>query len=79
MSMKKKLDWKVLDNPYEETYARLAAGDKDAIMHALMLIMDKMHSGQGIPFGEIELKRIRERAKEIRLMRAHDSMMGLPR
>ena len=77
--MKKKLEWNVLDNPYEETYARLAAGDKDAIMGALMLIMDKMNSAQGVPFGKKDLKRIEERTKEIELMRAHDAMMCLPR
>jgi len=77
--MKKKLEWNVLDNPYEETYARLAARDEEAIMYALMLIMDKMNSLQGIHFGSKELKRIKERTKEIELMRAHDAMMGLPR
>ena len=75
----KKYNWKVLDDPYEETYARLAAGDKDAIMGALMLIMDKMNSPQGISFGKKSLKRIEERTKEIELMRAHDAMMCLPR
>jgi len=75
----KKYNWKVLDDPYEETYARLAAGDKDAIMGALMLIMDKMSSPQGISSGKKALKRIQERTKEIELMRAHDAMMCLPR
>ena len=58
----------------EETYARLLSGDQDAIMDALMLIMQKNH---GIYLEDSES--VKARAKEIQLMRARDAMAMLPR
>ena len=58
----------------EETYARLAAGDKDAIMEALMIIMEGRH-GTYLR----DAKRVQERAEEIRKDMYETFRMTIPR